>query len=251
MIDLMGWSKGGISKIADKYKKSTSRFGAMEAAVFERADLNVPIHEAKYVVIDTELTGLNIKKDSIISIGAVKMHGGKVFLGDTFYRLVSPGSELTSASIVIHGITPSDLIEKPGIDAVLPEFLDYCGDDVIVGFHPSLDLGFINREMKRLFGILVKNSVVDVFMTYKWIKQRMGEDLPDNASLYEIAKECGVPVKDAHNAISDAFITAQVLQRLLHTLSNLGIKSVGELLSVSNPPKGGGGFRLSTRFNNL
>ena len=54
-------------------------------------------HECPYVVVDTELTGLDEKKDSIVSIGAVRMTGGRIELGDMFYRLVSPRTQLTAA----------------------------------------------------------------------------------------------------------------------------------------------------------
>src|ERR1700690_3323657 len=84
-------------------------------------DSTQDIRDAAYVVVDTELTGLNEKKDSIVSIGAVKMTGGKIGLGNTFYRLIHPETTLTAESVVIHEITPSDVSEKPSVDIVLSE----------------------------------------------------------------------------------------------------------------------------------
>src|SRR5512141_25937 len=92
-----------------------------------------PIIGVPYVVVDTELTGLDETKDSIVSIGAVRMTGGSIHVGETFYRLVSPRTELSAGSVVIHEITPSDVMMKPGIDTVLAEFLQVCGDAVLVG----------------------------------------------------------------------------------------------------------------------
>jgi len=251
MMGLMDWSRTSILRITDAYRKSASKFGEMEAAVFENENLEVPIERAGYVAIDTELTGLDEKKDSIISIGAIRMVGRRIYINDTFYSLVKPVAELTGDTVVIHGITPSDVKEGPGIDEVLPQFLEFCGSDVMVGYLPALDMAFLNREMRRLYGLTIKNPVVDVFTAHKWMLQRKGKDNTKNLSLYEIAKDLGVEVKGAHNAISDAFITAQVLQRLIHTLSNFGVKSVGELLKVSNPSKGGDRFRFSTKINSL
>ena len=68
----------------------------------KRIDQKTPITEARYVVVDTELTGLDENRDSIVSIGAVRMTGGRIELGDSFYRLASPRTELSAASVVIH-----------------------------------------------------------------------------------------------------------------------------------------------------
>ena len=69
-------------------------------------DLSTPIDMCPYVVIDSELTGLNPKKDSIISIGALKMSGTMIKIGETFYEIVSPSTEFTAESVVVHGIMP-------------------------------------------------------------------------------------------------------------------------------------------------
>jgi DNA polymerase-3 subunit epsilon len=90
-------------------------------------DPKTPITDVPYVVLDTELTGLDEKKDSIISVGALRMHGGKIDLGETFYRLVSPKTMISAQSVVIHEIMPSEVVEKPAIDAVLKEFSIFAG----------------------------------------------------------------------------------------------------------------------------
>ena len=82
------------------------------------------IDDAEFVVFDTELTGLDQKKDSIVSIGALKMKGGRIAVGNPFYRIVEPRTELTGKSIVIHGITPSETVGRPNMKALLPEFLE-------------------------------------------------------------------------------------------------------------------------------
>lgn len=245
------WSRGKMSDLSDTYKQKSSNFGAMEAAVFGSEDQSLPIDKVRYVVIDSELTGLDAKKDSIVSLGAIRMVGTRILLGETFDKLISPETELTGSSVVIHGITPGEVAEKPSIEEVLPEFLSFCGDDIMVGYMPAIDLTFLNRETKRLYGVSVKNPVLDVFALDKWRRQRIGEDSSGCPSLYDIAKSLDVPAKGAHNAMADAFITAQVLQRLLPVLIDLGIKSVGELLAVSNPAKGGDKFRFSFKFGNF
>jgi DNA polymerase-3 subunit epsilon len=219
-------------------------------------DPKTPIPDVQYVVLDTELTGLDEKKDSIISVGAVRMHGGKIDLGDTFYRLVSPKTALSTQSVVIHEIMPSDVVEKPAIEAVLREFLNFCGNDVLVGHFISIDLGFINREMKRIYGEGIRNPALDTFSIHEWLRKRKkSRDCFATPlagyRLYDIVKCFGIPVNGAHNALMDAFTTAQLFQRFLPLLIEAGVKDIGDLLKLGIPFKGGDRFSLSGEFSNF
>jgi DNA polymerase-3 subunit epsilon len=212
----------------------------------------VPVDSVKFVAIDTELTGLDNKRDRIISIGAVKMQGKRILAGDTFYEVVKPNTRLSGESVVIHGITPSELEEKPSIEHVLPNFMDYCGYHILVGFCPQIDVEFINKELEAQGDESVVNMVVDILAVYNWLSLRSPARYKSNPkNLYEIASGFEIPVKGAHNALADAYITAQVFQRMLHDLAGLGISYVDELCHISNPSKVGDALRLSTKTSNM
>ena len=219
-------------------------------------DEHTPITDVRYVVVDTELTGLDENRDSIVSIGAVRMTGGKIDIGDTFYRLVSPRTELTAASVVIHEITPSDVVMSPMIGPVLEEFLEFCGADVLIGHFISIDLAFLNREMKRLRKAAIRNRVVDTFSIYEWLRKR-GKAQDCLATpltgyrLYDIARCFGVPVNGAHNAIMDAYATAQLFQRFLPLLAEAGAGDIGDLLKIGIPFEGGDRFGLTGEITNF
>jgi DNA polymerase-3 subunit epsilon len=204
----------------------------------ESVDLNTPIEHAKYVVFDTELTGLQPKKDSIVSIGAVKMQGGRINMSDFFYRVVEPRTKLTGASVLIHGITPTEASECPSIEVLFPEFLEYLGDCILVGHFVSVDMAFINLEMKRLYGLSLQKAVVDTYMIYKWMRQKEEDvcayhgGISEDVSLSAIAAKYDIPVNGAHNSIEDAFVTAQLFQRFISFLPKFGIKTVGDLLKI-------------------
>lgn len=207
-------------------------------------DESMPIDRVRYVVIDTELTGLDERKDSIVSMAAIRMVGGRIDFGDIFNRLVNPEKEISAESVIIHGITPSDVVKKPVIDEVLSDFIQFCGNDVIVGHYVSIDLSFINREMKRIPGAALSNHVLDTFAIYEWIRKRFSDhrSFPfafTDSGLFEIAKFFEIPVSGAHNALMDAFTTAQLFQRFIPMLIEGGIKSIGNLLNLGNPSKGG------------
>jgi DNA polymerase-3 subunit epsilon len=212
-------------------------------------ELDLPVQEMKAVVLDTELTGLDRKHDSIVSIGAVKMAGGRVEIGNTFYQLVNPHMEMKARVVIVHEITPSEVSEKPDIGPVLSEFLDFCEGDILIGHYVSLDLAVINRELKRTRNRTLENPALDTMSLMHWWRSNtpsLGPDAftPKKFELTEIAKELGIQVQGAHNALMDAFMTAQVFQRLLPRLQAFGIKTLGDLLRIGHPnrklqPRGG------------
>ena len=214
------------------------------------------ISDVRFVVVDTELTGLDEKKDSIVSIGAVRMVGGTIRLGDQLYRLVSPKTALKADSVCIHGIMPSDVAEQPQIETALAEFLDFAGNDVLVGHFISIDLLFLNREMMRIHGRRLSNPVLDTFSIYAWLRKRgRSRDCFSSPAgeyrLYDIIQCFGIPVNGAHNAIMDAFATAQLLQRLIPLLAGAGARDIGELLKIGTPFEGGDRFKESGEFGNF
>jgi DNA polymerase III subunit epsilon len=213
--------------------------------------------EARFLVIDTELTGLNGRKDSIVSIGAVRMKGGRIDLSDTFYRMINPETSLTAESVIIHEIMPSDVLMKPDIGAVLGEFLDYCGSDILIGFCVSIDMEFLNRETKRLFGALMRNQIIDIYPLFEWmlrktgIQEREGTILPHHYQLYDMARYFDIEVNGTHNAMIDAFITAQIFQRLIPVLCRAGIRNADDLVRMTKNFKGGERNTISCNISNF
>jgi DNA polymerase-3 subunit epsilon len=219
-------------------------------------DKSLPITDIRYTVIDTELTGLNEKKDSILSIGAVRMNGTRIELANSFYQLIKPETEFRPKSVVVHEITPSDVVEKPNIDAILAEFLEFCDADIIVGHCVSIDLLFLNKEMKRMFGDSIHNPALDTYKVYEWLRQKVPTRTcfsasPRDTSLYEIAKCFSIAVRGAHDALVDAFITAQLLQRFMPVLIDTGVACIGDLLKIGHPSEGGDKQKLSGEISNF
>jgi DNA polymerase-3 subunit epsilon len=204
-------------------------------------DPDTVISEAEYLVFDTELTGMKPRRDSIVSIGAVTMRGDRILVGRNFHRIVSPRTELTDKSVVIHGITPTEAAESPSIASVLPEFLDLCRGKVLVGHVVSIDIRFINREMEVLHGSPLANPSVDTMSLYGFLRKKTGdycafhEGVPGRADLFSLCKEYGIPVARAHDALYDAFVTAQLFQRFLAVLPEYGIHTIKDLKRIGKP----------------
>lgn len=240
-------------------RKETDTFNSMIRALTGRRvkiDGKTPVTDVDYVVLDTELTGLYEKKDTIVSIGAIRMAGGKIDFGQSFYRLVKPRTDLRAESVVVHEITPSEVHEKPDIETVLAEFLKFCGDDVLVGHCMAIDLEFINKEMKRIYRRGIKNPVLDTYSLFQYLRRRMpGQSciatVGNGFRLYDIAGSFGIPVNGGHNALMDAYITAQLFQRFIPMLRDTGLDRIGDLLRVGNPSRGGDVYRSSKEVCNL
>lgn len=204
-------------------------------------DLQAPIGQCRYVVMDTELTGLKLRKDSIVSLGAVAMEGGRILLGSRFYEVVCPATELTSESIVVHGITPTEAKSCPTIAAVIDDFLRFCEGAVVVGHFVSLDLGFLNKALRALPGKTFTRPVVDTMRVHEWMQDNSGEfhrhygSAARDKDLFSLAKRYQIPVSAAHDAQMDAYITAQLFQRFLRHLPDLGVRTVKDLLSIGRP----------------
>jgi DNA polymerase-3 subunit epsilon len=197
------------------------------------------IEEADFVVFDTELTGLDFKRDSIISIGAVRMKGRRILPGHIFYRLVKPLSELKSQNVVVHGLTHSDLEGAEPAAKVLEAFMAFVGDAILVCHFAFIDLHFLNRVWKGLTGEATTSPVLDTSSVHDWLCARDRGFAARYCSgggqrdLFAVAETHGIAVERAHNALYDAYITAQLLQRLYPALRKAGIDQVEEVLSTS------------------
>jgi DNA polymerase III subunit epsilon len=223
----------------------------------ETRDGQRPLREVPYVFFDTELTGLDEKKDSILSIGAVNMTNGRIELGTTFYQLVKPRSFLNGGSVVIHEITPSEVTLQPEVDQALADFLKYIEGRVLAGYYLSIDLSFVNREMRRIFDRSLDNPAVDTYRLYQWLHQKHPEETAfavpaEKLDLYALAQTFDIPYSSQHNALEDALIAAQVFQRFIPWLNQSGIQTLEELIRLGDPYKGGEDrFRVPTQVSNL
>lgn len=204
-------------------------------------DPGLPLAQIPFVVVDTELTGLDAKRDSVVSVGAVRMSGTRIELGQTLYRLVSPRSRFNRESVVIHGITPDDVVEQPQLDRVADELLAFCGDRVLAGHFLSIDLGFLGRESAAVRAAEWGRRAVDTMRIHVWIEQqrlRHGGGVPiseGELNLASLSRKKGIRADGAHNALTDAFVAAQLLQRQLRELPGLGVRTLGDLLRVGRP----------------
>ena len=204
-------------------------------------DPKVSFGEVDYVAFDTELTGLDFKRDAIISIGAVKLRGTTILPAKTFYRLVKPECELKSKSVVVHELTHSDLECADDLLEVVGDFVKFIGNAVLIGHFVHIDQNFVNKVLQQKFGVSLKNPALDTATLHDWLYEndsifaRHYQGMTTKSDLFSMATKYGVEGGKAHNAFSDAYITAQLFQRFVRFLPECGIKTLKDLLKVARP----------------
>lgn len=207
----------------------------------DKIDLDKPIETAEYVAFDSELTGLDFKQDSIISIGAVKLKGAALLPAKTLYRLIKPECELKRQSVVVHELTHTELDCAEDYIDVIKDFVEFIGEAILVGHFIHIDLNFVNRPLQEKYGVKLQNKAMDTSTLHDWLYDndsrfaRHFKGKTTKADLFSLAKKYGVETGKVHNAFSDAYMTAQLFQRFVHFMPGNGIKTVGELLKVARP----------------
>jgi DNA polymerase-3 subunit epsilon len=207
----------------------------------KRFDAARGIGETDFVAFDTELTGLDFKQDSIISIGAVKLRGTTILPAKTFYRLVKPDCELKHKSVVVHELTHTDLACAEDLLDVIGDFVKFIGDAVLIGHFVHIDLNFVNKPLQQAYGVSLKNPALDTSTLHDWLYDndsrfaRHYQGMTMKSDLFSMAKKYGVDGGKSHNAFNDAFITAQLFQRFAPFLPGCGVRTAKELLKVARP----------------
>lgn len=166
------------------------------------------------VVFDTETTGLDVSKDEILSIGAVKIKDNKILTSQTFEVFLQNSKEISSASIKIHGIRPVDLKNAKTTKEGIEEFLHFVGARPLVGYYLEFDVGMINRYTKEMLGITLPNQMIEVSEIY--FDKTISLIPQGNIDLRfdTILKNCAVPNMGVHNAVNDAIMTAMIYLKL-------------------------------------
>jgi DNA polymerase III subunit epsilon len=203
--------------------------------LFSRLDQNRPIESFDFVVLDTELTGMNPDKDEIVSIGAVKIHDLAIAPSSIFHTLVHPRGAMPKKSTLIHRITPEEVREAPRLHQVLPDLLEFCEGCLIVGHHVGLDMSFINRALKEVLGGVLRTPCLDTMRLAKihdeelWVNYYDQFNLTVSYNLRDLAVRYGLPCFPEHDAMQDALQTAYLFLFLVKKLRRGSIRTLKDL----------------------
>ena len=175
-----------------------------------------------FVVFDIETTGLSRETESITEIGAVKLQDGKIV--DRFSTFVNPEKPISEEITKLTGITDEMVADAPLIQDILPEFLDFCGDAVMVAHNANFDMGFIRVNAERKCGIEVKNTVLDTLELSRSLLPELNKH-----KLNLVCDHLGVSLEGHHRAVNDAEATAEVFRKFIDMLVEKKIYHVDDI----------------------
>jgi DNA polymerase III subunit epsilon len=188
--------------------------------------------DTAFAVLDFETTGLDPRRDHVLSFGVVRVEGGRVRLGESVYRVVRPPVPLPPASIRVHGIRPGDLTEAPVLGDVVDElFLALEGRD-LVAHAAGVELGFLEQLRVRHRGPRVRQAIDVIDLAGSLAALDRGAPVPASPRLAALADTFGVPVARTHHAFGDALTTAQLFVVLATRMERLG---AGRLRDLARP----------------
>ena len=174
-----------------------------------------------YVVFDLETTGFSSIKDKIIEIGAVKVENGVIT--DKFSTFVNPKVPIPFEITNLTGITDDMVMEAPDIETILPQFLEFVGDAVLVAHNASFDVSFIEQNC-RYQDITPDFTSVDTVAMARILLPTLSK-----FKLNVVANALHISLENHHRAVDDAGATAEIFVKFVEMLRARNIKTLTKL----------------------
>ena len=183
--------------------------------------------DEEYVAFDLETTGLYARRDRIIEIGAVRMKNGQEI--DRFQTFVDPGCPLEKRTVELTGITDAMLCGAPEIQQVLPKFLEFVGQSVLVAHNASFDMSFIEKACKEQ-GLDCALTCVDTLALSQNLLHKL-----NRFSLDVVAKEFELEDFNHHRAGDDALICGKIMWHLTELLKRMDVQDLQSVNQAMEP----------------
>ncbi len=181
-----------------------------------------PISDVPLVALDFETTGLNYGSDDIVSVGLIPFDSRRIYCRDSQHWLVKPQQKLAEESIVIHGITHSELTHAPDFSEIITPLLNALKGKVIVVHFAPIERHFLYQALKDRLGEGLEFAVIDTLeLERRALKARQGligrlfNTKLDSVRLANSRTRYSLPAYQNHNALNDALATAELLQAQL------------------------------------
>jgi DNA polymerase-3 subunit epsilon len=163
------------------------------------------------VSLDCETTGLNPKKDDIVSLAAIKIKGRRILTSEAFRVVVNPEARLVPDAIKIHQLRKKDVAEERPIRRILPDLLHFIGNRPLVGYWIDFDVRMLNKDVFMMLNICLQNPMIDVCDLY--YSRKYGNAPPGtklDLRFAAIVEDLKLPPLPAHDAFNDAIAAAEM-----------------------------------------
>lgn len=173
----------------------------------------------EWVALDCETTGLNVKTDDIIAIGAVRIQGNRIVTSERLELLVRPEKRLSADSVRVHRLREQDLAQGMAAEEAMMKLMHFIGSRPLVGYYLEFDVAMINRVLFPMLGMGLPQPKIEVSSLYYDYKfQQLPHHARDSRSIDlrfdSLMKDLELPVWPAHDALNDAVMAALAFLKL-------------------------------------
>ncbi|MCG6863526.1 MAG: 3'-5' exonuclease [Chromatiaceae bacterium] len=167
--------------------------------------------EVGFLAIDLETTGLDPRRDDILSVGYVIVQRNRIDLGSACHRLVRTARAIPEASAIIHQITDDQAAQGGLLDDVLAALLNALAGKVMIAHHATVEKGFLGDACQRLYGVGLPVRTVDTqALAKRTFERRQIAFKSSDLRLHALGERYNLPRYAAHNALSDALAAAEL-----------------------------------------
>lgn len=185
-------------------------------------------NRSRYVTVDVETTGMDMHRDTLVSIGAVAVERGLIHLSHCFDLVVRQEAASSTDNILVHRIGGQRQLSGVERAEALVQFMEYVGHAPLVAFRAEFDRTVIDRTLKDVLGVGTMSRWID-----------LADLLPalypgnENRTMDDWLRMMGIPMIARHDALADALATAQMLQVCLHKAALLEMTCPQHLIEMT------------------
>ncbi len=201
-------------------------------ALEQQQPLSTPLQEIDFVVLDTETTGTDPKKDRVVSFAALHVQGNEIKVSSAVDWRIRAQLPSSGTSIEIHGVLNQELEDGLTESRFVEQLTNYVGSSIIVGYRPGFDLAMLNATVKEQTGCRLTNRRLDVHELGMRIDHPIKPPFlnPEDYRLDKLCEKFDVDQLDRHTAMGDAYATAILFLKQLNRLEQQGVKTMKELM---------------------
>jgi DNA polymerase-3 subunit epsilon len=194
-------------------------------------DLRSPSPSVRWVVVDTETSGLNPGDDRLLALGAVAIENGRIALEHSFEAGLAQTDPSETANILIHGIGEEAQCGGLPPAEALGAFLEFAKKHILIGFHAPFDAAFLRHAMRTFLGI----RFTPIWLDAETLARALFPEAPSRGwGLDEWLRHLGIHVSGRHSALADAFSTAQLFLAVLARASQRGEPNPRALIKLEH-----------------
>ena len=187
-----------------------------------------PPPQGEWVTLDCETTGLDVRKDRIVSIGAVRIVGNRLLTSQRLELLVRPDRALKADSVRVHRLRERDVAQGLAPAQAMHQLLAFIGSRPLVGYYLEFDVAMINREIWPLLGIRLPQRKIEVSAMYYDFKNRQRPALERDGHIdlrfATMLNDLALPTRESHDALNDAVMAGLAFLKLRSLLQEPGLR---------------------------